>query len=116
MKTGDFLAAISASPRDANARLMFADWLEEHGNTLCHAWRVPPATILVLRVCGPVNASTGRVDGRGDGDGDYEEEYPDGRGDGSYHHYGDGNGGGDGFGGGTGGANGECFADNRWFY
>jgi len=67
------LDAIAADPGALAPRLIFADWLEEHGSPLCHEWRkpsLPPVRAPLIREASPGGAVFGvRVATDGDGAG-----------------------------------------------
>jgi len=86
------LNAIAANPGDTMARLVYADWLEEHGDPLCAAWR--KGTLLVT-LAAEYSDGFGFSDGeeRGFGDGrEYGFGWGDGQGDGADNGLGDGSG------------------------
>jgi len=94
MSQHQLLAAIAQAPLDAQLRFIYADWLEEHGSTLCHLWRGEYRHILMRANNLHWDSRRGRndwTDGTGYGDGS-----GDGNGDG--RDYGDFDGGGRGYG------------------
>ncbi len=89
-----FLDAIASAPDDVSLRLMYADWLEEHGNPLCHEWR--RMTRVLVRLGSGEGDGTGYASlyGFESGDG---VGYGAGYGDGNGYRYGDGSGIGSGY-------------------
>jgi uncharacterized protein (TIGR02996 family) len=114
MTTHDMLlAAIAAEPDNPVHRLVYADWLEEHGDPLAYWWQGSEPQRLVET---PVfnGDGNGYGDGYGDGDG-YGYGNGNGYGDGDGYGNGDGYGDGDGYGYGTNGyGDGEGKLPERW--
>ncbi len=64
-----FLDAIAAAPDDPAPCWMYADWLEEHGNPLCHAWRNGMTRVRLRTDYSRLHEDGGNGDGFGFGDG-----------------------------------------------
>ncbi len=66
MSLHPLLQAIADAPGDVSRRLVYADWLEERGSSLCHEWRKP----LVRTRLAEDTEHGGSVYANGDGAGD----------------------------------------------
>jgi len=85
MNQSEFLRALHASPGDTRLRLIFADWLEEHGDLRAAGWRAMATTVVANEYEG-LDTGDGLYFVFGDGNGD-------GFGDGSFYGDSTGNGG-----------------------